>query len=196
MNDVTLKGIIHNIESSHSIKTTEFDKAILEVEDENGEPNFIAIKFKKQYNNYGEGDKVALRGNMRSYSYKQDDKNKVSIYVFTYFDTPDTEYNNHFEIDGRVCKINKLYTTKNGNYSLQFILANNIYDESRGLKFNSYLPVVCWGDEAVRLANELQVNDQVVVKGKIHSRKYTKTIGDEAQTFDVQELIAESVQKN
>jgi len=119
----------------------------------------------------------------------------VSIYVFTYFDAPDFDAKNHFEIDGRVCKINKLYTTKNGNYSLQFILANNIYDEGRGLKFNSYLPVVCWGDEAVRLSNELQINDQVVVKGKIHSRKYTKNIGEESCTFDVQELIAENVEK-
>lgn len=159
MNEIILRGIIHNIEFSHKIKTTDFYKAILEIPFESGDADFVTIKFKQQYNTYKEGDYVELKGNLRSYSYKQDGKNKVSIYVFTYFDKPEQKDINAFEIDGRVCKVNNLYTTKSGEYSLQFILANNLYDESRGLKFNSYLPVVCWGEDAVVLSNTLDVND-------------------------------------
>lgn len=196
MNSVKLKGILRDIEHSHFIGDIEYDKADLIVQRENGIDDIISLRFKKFSNTYKDGDTVSLVGNVRSYSKQLNDgKNKVDIYVFTYFDSPDNDSNNSFKIDGRVCKINKLYTTKNGNYSLQFILANNIYDESRGLKFNSYLPVVCWGDEAVRLSNELNVNDKVMVGGNIHSRKYTKTIDGEAKTFDVQELIADEVKK-
>lgn len=194
MNEITLRGTIHNIEFSHKIKNTDFYKAIVEVENPNGgESNFITVKYKQSYCNYGEGDAVALKGNIRSYSYKENDKNKVNVYVFTYFDEPESNATNEFKVDGRVCKINPLYTTKAGNYSLQFILANNLYDESRGLKFNSYLPVVCWGEEALRLSNELKINDIVEVTGSFHTRHYTKTINDEDVVFEVQELLADTV---
>lgn len=194
MNEVILRGIIHNIEFSHKIKTTDFYKAIVEIND--GESvDFVTIKFKQQYNTYAEGDYVELKGNLRSYSYKQDGRNKVNIYVFTYFDKPEQEGDNAFEIDGRVCKINDLYTTKGGQLSLQFILANNLYDESRGLKFNSYLPVVCWGEQAVALNESLNVNDQIKVCGKMHSRTYTKIIDGVEQVFEVQELVASDVRK-
>lgn len=197
MNEITLRGIIHNIEFSHKIKNTEFYKAIVEVENPNGgEPNFITVKYKQSYCNYGEGDAVALKGNIRSYSYKEGEKNKVNIYVFTYFDEPENDSINEFRVNGRVCKVNPLYTTKAGNYSLQFILANNLYDESRGLKFNSYLPVVCWGEEALRLSKELNVNDEVQVVGSFHTRHYTKAVNNEEVVFEVQELIAESVNKD
>lgn len=196
MNEIILRGIIHNIEFSHKIKTTDFYKAIIEVPYGDDSSDFVTIKFKQQYNTYKEGDYVELKGNLRSYSYKQDGRNKVSIYVFTYFDKPETEgEDNAFEIDGRVCKVNNLYTTKSGEYSLQFILANNLYDESRGLKFNSYLPVVCWGEDAVILSDSLKVNDQIKVKGRIHSRAYTKVIDGVENVFEVQELIASGITK-
>ena len=151
----------------------------------------MTIKFKQQYNTYKEGDYVELKGNLRSYSYKENGKNKVSIYVFTYFDKPQGDEKNSFSIDGRVCKINDLYITKSGEYSLQYILANNLYDESRGLKFNSYLPIVCWGQQAIELSKTLKVNDIVKIQGSIHSRTYTKIINGEEVSFEVQELIAE-----
>jgi len=46
MNEVILRGIIHNIEFSHKIKTTDFYKAIVEIND--GENvDFVTIKFKQ-----------------------------------------------------------------------------------------------------------------------------------------------------
>ena len=77
MNEIVLRGTIHNIEYSHKIKQTNFNKAVIEVDNESGEPNFIVVKYKEQYGKYGEGDKVALKGNIRSHSYKQGEKNKT-----------------------------------------------------------------------------------------------------------------------
>ena len=52
-------------------------------------------------------------------------KNKVDLYVFTYFDTPELDTNdqeviNEFELDGRICKIDTLRTTSDGKTEYSF----------------------------------------------------------------------------
>ena len=86
MNTVLLRGVLKNIEYSHTIGAVEFDKAQLLVPRRNGAEDVIDLKFKAYSNKHRDNEEITLRGNLRSYSHKVGDKNKVDIYVFTYFD--------------------------------------------------------------------------------------------------------------
>ena len=118
MNKIILKGMIRNIEHSHNVKEIEYQKAELIVPRTDGEDDVLDLKFKRYANQYTEGQIVWLQGNVRSYSQKLDTgKNKVELYVFTYFDIPDVgkddqELINQFQLDGKVCKVDKLRKNK------------------------------------------------------------------------------------
>lgn len=178
MNEVVLKGVITNIEHSHTIDGVDFDRAKLVCKRDNGNEDVINLRFKSFSNVYKDGDTVLLKGNVRSYSYKEKDgKNKVVIYVFTYFDDPDTEYNNKVILDGRICKMNDIRKTRSGRYNLHFILANNLTSGDNSKRLNSYIPCIAWDDDAKKLA-ELSVNTKLVMSGNLHSREHTKRYED------------------
>ena len=185
MNSIQLKGLIRNIQPSHKIGDIEYDQADLIVSRKNGKDDIITIKFKKYSNKYSEGDLVELTGNIRSYSRKLNDgKNKVSLYVFTYFDLPENDEINHFELDGRICKIEPLRITKNGKANIHFIIANNLIIEETNQKLNSYLPCIAWGNLAKKI-EQLNVNDKILLTGEFHSREYKKQLNDEEFEFRV-----------
>lgn len=176
INDVVLKGIIKDIQSSHVIDGVSFDKAKLICKRENGKEDVINLRFKSFSNPYKDNDEVCIKGNLRSYSYKvENDKNKVVIYVFTYFDEPEEEITetNKVVIDGRICKINELRTTRDGKHNIHYILANNIISTDGNKRLNSYIPCIAWGKIAKELS-KLDVNTQLLINGEIHSREHKK----------------------
>lgn len=181
MNDIILKGTIRNIEYSHTINDIEYDKADLIVTRKDGQDDIISLRFKKFNNPYKDGDLIELVGNVRSYSKKlEDNKNKVDIYVFTYFDIPyetddGFEIINDCEIDGRICKIDSLRTTKSGKQNVHFILANNIISSDGKTKINNYIPCTIWGKEAVDFSKH-KVSDKVAIHGQLHSHTYKKKL--------------------
>lgn len=180
MNSCILKGILKDIEPSHSIGDVTFDKAKLLVKRASGQEDLINLRYKSFSNKYKDGDCISIKGNLRSYSYKvSEDKNKVVIYVFTYFDEPeeDLDCNNIIQIDGRICKINPIRTNKNGKHNIHFILANNIVNEDSTRRLNSYIPCIAWGTLAKEL-NKLSVNTQLKVVGELHSREHKKIHND------------------
>lgn len=190
MNNVRLKGIITNIEPSHVIQNIEFSKANLIVKRNDGKEDILNIRFKKFSNPYENNQEVTLSGNIRSYSSRLDDgKNKVELYVFTYFDQPElNEYDqediNRVEIDGRICKIESLRTTKKGKHNIHMILANNLIVSEGSKKLNSYIPCIAWGNDALELS-KLPVNTQLKIIGELHSREYKKTLEDGSFEFRV-----------
>lgn len=182
MNDIKLTGIIRNIQPSHKIADVEYDKAEMLVKRKDGKEDVINLRFKKFTNKYKDNQSVELVGNVRSYSQQTSSgKNKVDIYVFTYFDRPeyadsDEEIeSNKFSIDGRICKIDELRTTSDSKQNLHFILANNLIIEDNKQKLNSYLPCLAWGKIAKELST-LSVNDAVSISGELHSREYKKVL--------------------
>ena len=193
MNNQILKGLLRNIQPSHKIGDIEYDQADLVASRSNGKDDIITLKFKKYSNKYKDGDIVELTGNIRSYSKKLDNgKNKVSLYVFTYFDLPDEEYTNHFQLDGRICKIEPLRKTQDGKVNIHFILANNLLIEDTNQKLNSYLPCIAWGNLA-RKIEQLHINDKVMLEGEFHSREYKKLISKDEFEFRVaHELVIQS----
>ena len=179
MNSITLSGIIKDIQHSHEIDGVTFDKAKLIVKRENGVEDVINLRFKSFSNIYKENDQISLKGNIRSYSYKvSEDKNKVIIYVFTYFDEPEEcEANNKVNLDGRICKINPIRTTRTGKHNIHLILANNLILDGQTRRLNSYIPCIAWGKTAKELA-DLNVNTKISVEGVLHSREHKKTHND------------------
>ena len=181
MNKIQLRGVIENITYSHTIGTTDYDKAEIIVPKYNGE-DVLQLRFKHYSNTYENGEQIALVGNIRSYSEKLETKNKVHLYVFTYFDKPENDSEeevvwNSFEVDGRICKIDNIRTSVNGKQNIHFILANNIISKNTHQKLNTYIPMVAFGDTAVEIA-KLHVSDKIQVTGKLNSREYIKKLDD------------------
>ena len=195
MNDVILKGILKDIQHSHEIDDITFDKAKLLVKRDNGVEDIINLRFKSFSNVYKDNDEIIIKGNLRSYSYKvSEDKNKVIIYVFTYFDKPeeDTTLNNSVQLDGRICKIDSIRTTRTGKHNLHLILANNLILEGQSRRLNSYIPCIAWGKVAKELST-LDVNTKISVQGAIHSREHKKKYPDGNVEIRVaHELLIES----
>ena len=183
MNRIKLKGILKNIEPSHVIQDIEFSKANLIVKRTDGKEDYLNIRFKKFSNPYDENQEITLSGNVRSYSSKLGNgKNKVELYVFTYFDQPELNDNdqedvNILELDGRICKIEPMRVTKNGKRNIHFILANNLIVSEGSKKLNSYIPCIAWGQEAIDLS-KLSINTKIKLMGELHSREYKKTLED------------------
>lgn len=188
MNEIKLKGIIKNIQQSHTIKDISYDKADLIVKRPNGIEDILSIRFKSLSNFYKDGDLVSLTGHIRSYSHKlESGKNKVDIYTFTYFDKPDeanvvdqeeTVYSdNVVNIDGRICKIENVRNLSNGKKNIHFILANNLIVSDSKQKLNSYIPCIAWGKLADKLS-KLGVNSKISISGRLQSREYKKVLDD------------------
>ena len=195
MNQINLRGEIRNIEYSHTIGDTEYDKAIIIVPKENGE-DILSLRFKKLSCRYEEGQKISFRGNIRSYSEKLDNgKNKVNIYVFTYFDIPEEslESNNNLILDGRICKKDKIRLI-NGRKSLHFILANNIISKNGTQKLNNYIPCIVFDDNA-ELVNNLDISSKLQIWGKLQSREYIKIVDGVEENHVAHEVIVDNLEK-
>lgn len=190
MNNIRLKGIITNIEPSHVIQGIEFNRANLIVKRDDGKEDTLNIRFKKFSNPYEDNQEITLCGNVRSYSSKlEDGKNRVELYIFTYFDQPelnefDQEEKNRLDIDGRICKIDSLKHTMRGKKNIHLILANNLIVSEGTKKLNSYIPCIAWGSTAEKLAG-LPVNTQLKIRGELHSREYKKNLPDGSFEFRV-----------
>ena len=167
MNNIILKGIIKDIKYSHNIQDIEYYKGNLLVPRDNGKEDIINIKFKRFSCDCNEGDTISLKGNVRTFNHKENDKNKVDIFCFTYFDKPEEEINNKVELDGVICKINNLKKTYLGKDVCDFIIVNSID------KLHSYLPCVAWGKQAKEIA-KLPIGTKISIEGELRSREYKK----------------------
>lgn len=197
MNKVVLRGTINNIVPSHKIKDIEYYKAEITVKRNDGKEDILGVRFKRFSCNYKNGDQVCIVSNARSYSTRIDDsKNHVELYFFTYFDEPDdtNEFQNYFEIDGRICKKDTLYTNQNGKHSIHFVLANNLIS-SNGKKINSYLPCVAVGKTA-REIDSLNIGDKIVCKGECHSRYYKKCKDNDYEIMVAHELFVKEIERD
>lgn len=195
MNEIIMKGILKEVEDSHTIDGIHFNKAKLICKRSSGQEDVINLRFKSFSNNHAENDEISVRGNLRSYSYKTEEgKNKVVIYAFTYFDEPETatDRGNVVSIDGRVCKMNELRRTRSGKNNIHFILANNLISPDSSKRLNSYIPCIAWGQTARKLS-EVSVNTKLSIVGELHSREHTKVHNNgDVEIRVAHELLVES----
>ena len=200
MNFIYLKGIIKNIKYSHSIGDIVFNKAEIISRRKDGREDLITIKYKQFSADCKENDEVELVGNIRSFSRSSDGKNKVDIYVFSYFDDIDQnneqyDCNNVAKLSGRICKKDTIRTTHNGKHYIHFILANNLITENEK-RLNSYIPCVAWGTLAKLIDSEYEVGSQISVDGQLQSREYKKRTDDGIELRLAHEFAVLSIGKD
>lgn len=181
MNKIYLRGIIRNIQYSHTIENVVYHKANLIVKRQDGREDLLIIKFKQFSMRFKEDQEVELIGNIRSFTQQKDGKNSVEIYVFSYFDPVEDEdtceENNVAVLQGKICKKDELRTTQYGKHYIHFILVNNLILEGNQ-RLNSYIPCVAWGKLAKEIDANYNVNDDVRLDGQLHSREYKKKLSD------------------
>lgn len=197
MNFIYLKGIIKNITYSHTIGDTVFNKADLIVRRPDGREDLIVVKFKEFSLPHNEYKEVELVGNIRSFSQQIDGKNKVEVYVFSYFDevTEHLDKSNVAILEGKICKKDTIRKTSSGKHYIHYIVANNIHTEN-GTKLSSYIPCVSWGKSAKEIESEFNVGDTVHIEGQFQSREHKKKISEkEIELRLAHELATTTIQK-
>lgn len=179
MNFIYLKGIIKNIKYSHTIGDTVFNRADLIVKRDDGREDLIILKFKEFTLSTKEDCEIELIGNVRSFSQKMDGKNRVEIYVFSYFDRIEENYENDNVVilEGKICKKDTIRKTSNGKHYIHYIVANNIITEDNQ-KITSYIPCVAWGKLAKEIESNYGVGDDIHIEGQLQSREYKKRLSD------------------
>lgn len=179
MNKIILSGIIKNIKDSHTIGDIEYSKANIVIPREDSKEDIVEVKFKKYTLKAKEGDTLTFVGNLRTYSQKLENKNKVNLYVYTYFDSPEEDIaegsTNIVELDGYICKKSALRKTAQGKDVIDFIIANNLETSTKIL--NCYIPSVAWGKIAKEI-DSMSIGQYIKIKGRLQSREYKKFINE------------------
>ena len=154
MNEVYLKGCVRDVTASHTLQGADYDKAV--VVTEQGEQ--FPIKCKHSATDNLE-EPVSLYGQLRSYS----NGSKTEVYIYTDFARQD-DSDNFACITGNICSKGEL--CKGAKKCIVFVVANNIY--IKGLKINSYIPCVAFGEVAESIAQNYSVSDKIYVAGQMH----------------------------
>ncbi len=123
------------------------------------------------------GTKVKVKGQVRSYNQfsTDEERNKLVISIFV----NDIEIADESEklqqevvINGFICKKPIYRTTPFGREICDMLLAvNRAYNKS------DYIPCIAWGRNA-KYTGSLGVGENIVVTGRLQSRKYQKKIKD------------------
>ena len=120
------------------------------------------------------GVTINALGQFRSYNKLVDGKSKLMLTVFirelvdeTYVKNP-----NSIVLTGYICKP-PVYRTTPFNREIADILiaVNRSYNKS------DYIPCIAWGRNA-RFVRNIEVGQNIVINGRIQSRKYNKRISD------------------
>lgn len=117
------------------------------------------------------GARVRVTGELRSFNNKSGVGNRLVLTVFTRElvpGGPDDE--NHIILTGAICKDPSFRVTPMGREICDIILA-----VGRRYRRSDYIPVIAWGAQAREVA-DAPVGTQLVVRGRLQSREYTKVI--------------------
>lgn len=121
------------------------------------------------------GGRVRVIGELRSFNNRSGVGNRLVLTVFARDILPgDGADENHIVLTGTVCKTPTLRVTPMGREICDIILA-----VGRRYRRSDYIPVIAWGRQAQEAA-EAAVGTQLVVRGRLQSRAYTKVIDGES----------------
>ncbi|MBR6779088.1 MAG: single-stranded DNA-binding protein [Clostridia bacterium] len=118
------------------------------------------------------GDKIALKGQFRSFNKLEDNKRKLvlSVFVRELCDWDDGANANTIEMNGYICKPAIYRTTPFSREICDMLLAVN-----RNYNKSDYIPCIAWGRNA-QFVNGMAVGTCLSVVGRIQSREYSKHI--------------------
>ncbi len=122
------------------------------------------------------GDRIGIKGQMRSFNKFIDGKSKLMLTVFVRELVDYNEVNdiapNIIELSGYLCKTPVFRTTPfNREISDLLVAVNRSYNKS------DYIPAIAWGRNA-RFVKDAKVGSKIFISGRIQSRDYQKKRDD------------------
>lgn len=96
---------------------------------------------------------------------------------------------NHVTLLGRMAQEAEIRYTTNGTPVASFDLAVQVPSKDRNAP-PDYIPIVCWRDQAEFCGRYLTKGRQIVVEGRISTRKYT---GNDGKNHKVVEVTASRI---
>ena len=179
-NRVFLSGrVAREPQYSHELFGEGFYEFYLEVKRLSGQTDVLPVTVSERIMNGAdltEDALVALSGQFRSYNKLENEHSKLMLTVFVRdflpYD-PDEQNPNLVELNGYICKPPVYRTTPFNREICDVLLAVN-----RGYNKSDYIPCIAWGRNA-RFVRDAEVGVNVIIGGRIQSRKYNKKLPDE-----------------
>ena len=175
MNRITLSGKIYDLEYSYSVNGEKMYSSRIEVERKSGVVDTLnCIIPGIMIDRLNTVDKTTIIGEVRTRNVTVNGRNKLEVYIFV---SEIADYCGRdgqlVEIRGTICKKPIYRETPLGRAITDMIIASN---RERNNK-SDYIPCIAWGRTAERMANA-NVGDNVIAKGRLQSREYTKAYDD------------------
>ncbi len=179
-NYVELKGeVVSAPEVDHTVMDEKFYTFKLKTMRLSGKDDTLNIMLSEKLlslNPIKVGDKIALNGQFRSHNQpKLAGGSHLLLYVFcrNILDVKSATNSNQIELNGYICRQPIFRTTPFTREICDLLLAvNRNYDKS------DYIPCILWGLNA-RFVASLKIGDKLSISGRIQSREYTKTVGEQ-----------------
>lgn len=170
-NDVRLEGLVPEPPVlSHENHGTRFFRCQLSVPRLSGQEDLLPVLLPETMAARIQAEEpLRLRGQLRSFNNRSGVGSRLVLTVYAMeLEEPTGEACNHIYLTGALCKPPTFRKTPLGRSICDLMLA-----VSRKYGRADYLPVIAWGQLALRTA-KLQVGDPLALEGRIQSRPYQK----------------------
>lgn len=177
-NEVVLEGLAQAAPVwSHENHGTAFYRFFLEVDRLSGQADILPILVTDQQRALVRpGEMVRLRGELRSFNNRSGVGNRLVLTVFAReLLEPEGKSYNEVHLGGSLCKPPVFRRTPLGRSICDLMLA-----VPRHYGRADYLPVITWGQLALRL-RDAQVGDPLQLVGRFQSRNYQKVTEEGTQ---------------
>jgi len=143
------------------------------------------------------GEKIAIKGQFRSYNKIVDEKSKLmlSVFVRDFADTV-SDNPNVCDLKGYICKPPIYRTTPFNREICDLLVAvNRAYNKS------DYIPCIAWGRNA-RFIKGIDVGSKLSITGRIQSREYIKKLSETdsetriAYELSINKIVLDTVNDN
>lgn len=154
-------------------------------------PVTISDRLLPEVANFEVGEIIAISGEIRTRNVydEKTEKRHLDITVFAKEVIATDEDTNEVHMHGFICKKPIYRQTPQGRYIADLCIAvNRKYGKS------DYIPCICWGRNAI-FASDLDVGQEINVKGRLQSRTYQKKLADEVMEKVAYELSISSINK-
>ncbi|MBQ8002195.1 MAG: single-stranded DNA-binding protein [Clostridia bacterium] len=195
-NFISLQGKVEgDVEYSHSVLDEDFYTFKLNVSRLSGVVDTLPVTVSKKLlenTRISDGDEISLTGQLRSYNKYQENKTKLILTAFakSIEQSEDEDANpNNVLLNGFVCKAPTYRKTPFGREITDVIIAVN-----RAFNRSDYIPTICWGKNAV-LCRDLPVGTNVLIKGRLQSREYTKRLGEDFEIRTAYEVSVGEIEE-
>ena len=194
-NFISLQGTVEgDISYSHSVLDEDFYKFKLNVSRLSGVVDSLPVTVPKRLLdtvNLSDGDNISLTGQLRSYNKYLDNRTRLIITAFakSIEEEKDEENPNNVVLNGYVCKEPTYRKTPFGREITDVIIAVN-----RAFNRSDYIPTICWGKNAL-YCRDLPIGTNVLIKGRLQSREYTKRNGEDFEIRTAYEVSVGEIEE-